>query len=90
MRTVIPAAKFRRDLKKAQSSASQQVLLILHDVIDTLSKDIPLAAQFRDHDLTGQWKDFRECHIRPDLLLVYQKAPGVLRLARLASHSDLF
>ncbi len=90
MRTVIPAAKFRRDLKKVQASADPRVLLILHEMIDSLAKDIPLADQFRDHALAGPWSDFRDCHIRPDLLLLYRKEPGILRLARLASHSELF
>ncbi len=90
MRTVIPTAKFRRDLKKAQSAVNRQTLLILNDVIEELANDIPLAAHFHDHDLVGQWKDFRECHIRSDLLLIYRKEPDIIRLARLASHSELF
>lgn len=96
MRTVIPSTKFRRDLKKTQSSASAQVLSTLRNVIRNLANDVPLAEQFRDHDLSGKWKGFRECHIRPDLLLVYQKEDGgdeeegILHLTRLATHSELF
>jgi len=45
----------------------------------------------RDHALGGDWADYRECHIKPDLLLVYRKPDaGILRLARSGSHSELF
>ena len=45
----------------------------------------------RDHALSGDWVGYRECHIKPDLLLIYRKPdPDTLRLARLGSHSELF
>jgi len=45
----------------------------------------------RDHALAGQWKDFRDCHIRPDLVLIYARfGDKLLSLARLGSHSELF
>ena len=48
-------------------------------------------ARYRDHDLSGDWAGYRECHIKPDLLLIYRKSdPDILRLARLGSHSELF
>lgn len=44
-----------------------------------------------DHDLTGDWIGYRECHIKPDLLLIYRKVgDDMLILARLGSHSELF
>jgi len=44
----------------------------------------------RDHALTGDWKDYRDCHIKPDLVLIYQKPDAdTLRLVRLGSHSEL-
>ncbi|ENY1010430.1 type II toxin-antitoxin system YafQ family toxin [Pseudomonas aeruginosa] len=47
--------------------------------------------QSRDHDLSGDWAGYRECHIKPDLLLIYRKSDAdTLRLARLGSHSELF
>ncbi|HMU31204.1 MAG TPA: type II toxin-antitoxin system YafQ family toxin, partial [Nitrospira sp.] len=43
------------------------------------------------HDLSGDWAGYRECHIKPDLLLIYRKSDSdTLRLARLGSHSELF
>lgn len=56
-----------------------------------LLNDLPLPEKNRDHDLTGNWVDYRECHLKPDLLLIYKKVDSeVLRLARLGSHSELF
>jgi mRNA interferase YafQ len=50
-----------------------------------------LEPRHRDHDLSGDWAGYRECHIKPDLLLIYRKPDTVtLRLARLGSHSELF
>jgi mRNA interferase YafQ len=50
-----------------------------------------LPTNLRDHELIGNWVGYRECHIKPDLLLIYKKPdPLTLRLARLGSHSDLF
>jgi len=48
-------------------------------------------AKYRDHDLIGDWAGYRECHIKPDLLLIYRKSDAdTLRLARFGSHSELF
>ena len=51
----------------------------------TLATDQPLDAKHRDHDLSGDWAGYRECHVKPDLLLIYRKSDAdALRLARLA------
>ncbi|WP_445083192.1 type II toxin-antitoxin system YafQ family toxin [Candidatus Nitrotoga sp. HW29] len=45
----------------------------------------------RDHALSSNWPRYRECHDKPDLLLIYRKPDAdTLRLARLDSHSELF
>lgn len=50
----------------------------------------PLEPRHRDHALTGDWKDHRDCHVKPDLVLIYQKPDAdTLRLVRLGSHSEL-
>ena len=57
----------------------------------TLVTDQPLASQYRDHKLSGNWAGYRECHIKPDLLLIYRTVDTyILRLARLGSHSAIF
>ena len=59
--------------------------------IARLAEDQPLPERNRDHPLTGEWDDHRECHLKPDLLLIYRKPDAeVLQLVRLGSHSELF
>lgn len=90
MRKIKPATKFKKDLKKISRSCSSETLGILHDTINLLAKDDPLPHNFMDHALVGDWKDFRDCHIRPDLILIYQKPNEEdLLLVRLGSHSEL-
>jgi mRNA interferase YafQ len=55
-----------------------------------LACDQPLETRHRDHALTGDWKDHRDCHVKPDLVLIYRKPNDeVLQLVRLGSHSEL-
>ncbi len=84
------------NLKKSFQKDFDKLLLngfddsVLNEVI--LRKKEPLSPQFKDHALKGKWKPFRECHLKPDLLLVYQikKQENTLFLVRLGSHSELF
>jgi mRNA interferase YafQ len=60
-------------------------------MISLLAEDKPLPVRNRDHPLGGEWRDHRECHLKPDLLLIYRMPnPEVLQLVRLGSHSELF
>jgi mRNA interferase YafQ len=62
----------------------------LRAVVSLLAADAPLPERYRDHALTGDWKDHRDCHIRPDLVLIYRKPDAeTLDLVRLGSHSEL-
>ena len=62
----------------------------LSEVISHLALDTPLADRLRDHALTGDWKDHRDCHVRPDLVLIYRKPDAdTLQLVRLGSHGEL-
>ena len=59
-------------------------------VIAALRNDQSLAAKHSDHALTGNWHHYRDCHIRPDLVLIYRKVgDDSLKLARIGSHSEL-
>lgn len=64
----------------------------LTTVLNILCEEKPLPEKYKDHQLTGNWNGFRECHIRPDWLLIYQIDQGKLRLVaqRTGTHSDLF
>ena len=60
-------------------------------VLVALANDLTLDSRHRDHDLSGDLGGYRECHVKPDLLLIYRKPDAnTLRLARLGSHSELF
>ncbi len=60
------------------------------EVVNLLAVDKPLPRRNVDHQLTGEWKDHRDCHIRPDLVLIYRLTdPDILELVRLGSHSEL-
>ncbi|GAA6837636.1 type II toxin-antitoxin system mRNA interferase toxin, RelE/StbE family [Helicobacter pylori] len=81
--------KFTKDLKK--HILNQKIELEIFDlVIENLRNQIPLDEKFKDHALVGEYKGCRECHIKPDVLLVYRIQNNVLTLVRLGSHSELF
>jgi len=77
-----------------ENSAGQhrrEVEDLLVSAVSLLADDKPLPEKNRDHGLAGEWRDFRECHLKPDLLLIYRKPNAdVLQLVRLGSHSELF
>ncbi len=81
--------KFTKDLKKR--ILNQKIELEVFDlVVENLRNKIPLDEKFKDHALVGEYKGCRECHIKPDVLLVYRIQNNVLTLVRLGSHSELF
>ncbi len=82
--------QFKKDIKLLIKQGKK--LDKMYDIIDKLSKEETLPEKNRDHSLTGNYKDFRECHIEPDWLLIYfiEKEILILTLARTGSHSDLF
>lgn len=92
MRTIERSSSFKRDYKReARGRYRNSLDDILIIVLIALANDRPLEPRYRDHDLGGEWTGYRECHLRPDLLMIYQKTQeDVLRLARLGSHSELF
>ena len=91
MRTIEPTTQFKRDYKRETKGQHRQSLeKELTKIIDTLANDQPMATKHQDHSLTGNWKDHRDCHIKPDLVLIYRKpVESVLQLVRLGSHSEL-
>jgi mRNA interferase YafQ len=92
MRRIERAAAFKRDFRRAKASSRYRDLEgRLATVLERLVNDRPLSPRNRDHALSGIWSGYRDCHLWPDLLLIYAKpSPDVLRLVRLGSHSDLF
>lgn len=91
MREIVATTRYRRAYRKL-SKHKQFPLAILEQVITAIAGGESLAARHRDHALSGTLKQFRECHITPDLLLVYQLSRDklVLVLVDLGTHSSLF
>ena len=83
-------AQFKKDLKLAKKQHKN--LDKLFDVIETIASGKILEAKYKDHELSGNYKDTRECHVEPDWLLIYsiQNDVLILMLYRLGSHSELF
>jgi mRNA interferase YafQ len=93
MRTIDRATAFRRDYKRLRATPrhGKDLDTLVSTVVALLSADQDLPEPYRDHRLIGDWAGYRECHIKPDLLLIYRKPDAAtLRLARLGSHSDVF
>jgi mRNA interferase YafQ len=91
MRTIERTGQFKRDYKRESKGRYRMSLdADLIAVIGQLAEDRPLETRLRDHALSGDWADHRDCHIRPDLVLIYQKPDDeTLRLVRLGSHAEL-
>lgn len=83
-------AQFRKDYKRVKKRGYDMSLL--QDVLDTLISGNTLDARYRDHQLSGDMKDYRECHILSDWLLMYriERDRLVLVANRTGTHSDLF
>lgn len=90
MLDVVLSNRFRKDLKLAQRRGYD--LDLLDHVVGLLASGAALPPKYRDHDLSGDYAGFRECHIQPDWLLVYriEKRTLILFLSRTGTHSDLF
>ena len=89
MLEIIYSSQFKKDFKKIRNLPFTD-LKIIFDVISTIEQKMSLDPKYKDHELTGNWSNFRECHIKPDLLLIYQANDNILKLARLGAHSELF
>jgi mRNA interferase YafQ len=91
MRTVKYTNRFKRDYRREKSAQHGRTLdRLLLGVVDMLARDKPLPRRNFDHPLTGEWNDHRDCHVRPDLVLIYRKPDDTsLELVRLGSHSEL-
>ncbi len=88
-KTIKETKQFQRDMKKIARSGRYN-LLDFQRVVTYLEKGELLPPTYRDHSLVGNWKNHRECHIKPDWLLVYKFDEKSLTLVRMGSHSDLF
>jgi mRNA interferase YafQ len=92
MRRIERTSAFRRDFKREKRGPYRRDIdSLVSDVVTLLAEDKHLSERNRDHGLSGAWDDCRECHLKPDLLMIYRKPHAqVLQLVRIGSHSELF
>jgi len=88
MLQLVRKSQFKKDFKKLRSAGRN--LETLAETIRLLQNEEPLPEAMRDHLLTGNYKDHRECHLAPDWLLIYRTTETELVLVRTGSHSELF
>ena len=88
MLNVIYSGQFKRDYRRCQKRGLN--LSLLKSIVATLAIPAALAPHNKDHDLKGNYKDFKECHIAPNWLLIYRYNGEYLELSRTGTHSDLF
>lgn len=83
-------SSFKNDIKKFKKD--EDALNEITDVIKKIANDEILDEKYKDHNLKGEYKEYRECHIRPNLLLVYKKIEDTLILScvRVGSHNKIF
>jgi mRNA interferase YafQ len=84
----VRTTQFKRDVKLAQKRGKKMSLL--KEIMTKLANEEKLDIKYRDHKLTGNYKDHRECHIEPDWLLIYRTTLQEVIYERTGTHSDLF
>lgn len=87
---LVLTGKFKKGLKLAKKRGLN--IKLLDDIVEKLLHGIPLEEKYRDHELKGKYKGFRECHIQPDWLLIYLLENDILTLTLVdtGTHADLF
>lgn len=90
MLDIVPSNRFKKDLKLALRRGYN--IELLDNVVSKIAAQEKLDEKYKDHALYGEYSNFRECHITPDWLLVYQviESELILLLSRTGTHSDLF
>ncbi len=91
MRRIEPTTQFKRDYKRESRGQHRATLdADIKPVLEALACNLLLEPRYRDHPLTGEWKDHRDYHVKPDLILIYRKPDdSTLQLVRLGSHAEL-
>ena len=83
------SSQFKKDFKKITKLPIPEIIEV-GNVISTLQKGLTLESNYVDHALVGNWQGFRDCHIKPDLVLIYRIHEAYLQLARIGPHNDVF
>ena len=89
MKELRKTSQFKKDFKRF--SKDMQKVKTLYEIVNKLVEGEEIPAQYKPHPLKGDWKDYMECHVEDDYLLIwYDKVHDVIKLIRLGSHSELF
>lgn len=83
------STQFKKDFKRIAKMPIPDILEV-GGIISMLQKGEKLPPKNVDHSLAGNWFGFRDCHIKPDLVLIYRVTGNTLQLARIGSHSEIF
>ena len=88
--SLVLSGRFKKSLKLARKRGLN--IDLLETIVEKLLRGIPLDEKNRDHDLSGRYKGYRECHIQPDWLLIYLIEDDILTLTLVdtGTHADLF
>lgn len=92
MKIIERSKTFKKDYKRETKGQYRETLDdILLPVLNDLANENILDQKYKDHQLIGNWSGYRECHLKPDLLLIYKQSENkIIRLARLGSHAKVF
>lgn len=83
------STQFKKDFKKIAKLPIPDIVEAGH-VIKQLQLGKTLPEKYVDHPLSGDWQNYRDCHVKPDLVLIYKIDSNALKLARIGTHSELF
>ena len=87
MLEIIRSSAFKKEIKKIND---ENVFTELETVVNLLMKNLPLPQKYKPHPLRGNYRDYTECHLKPDVLLIFKTTKTDLYLYRIGSHSKLF
>ena len=88
MKTVEIGNRFKRDVARRINGTPLEAEFT--ELLRLLASGAPLPASYRDHPLKGPWRGHRDCHLRGDVVLIYERGETFVRLVRIGSHSELF
>jgi len=80
--------KFKKSFKKLHLNDNDEAIYI--DIVSKLLNGMPLDKKYKDHFLKGTPVQYRECHLKPDLLHIYRVCKNELQLIDIGTHSELF
>ena len=90
-RNVAKARQFAKDWQRLSHSGRYDMRRLKEAMLLLIAAEGPLPPEYLDHELTGEWNGFRECHIGGDFLLIYDlREDGLIVFTRTGSHADLF